>query len=117
MFTLLLSLLLSTGVPAPEIPTDDAATPLITRSVIDDEDLELTVANLERQKTLVLMTDLKTDEVLFTKRVINHNGYSVRLALGELPEGRYVISVKTGDVVRQQIIMKTENGILCSAWK
>lgn len=116
MLTLLFSLLLSTSATAAPVPMTDAD-PIITRTAVDNDHVELTVANLLKERTLINLINLETDEVHFTKRVTDHNGYSVRLSLKEMPEGRYVLCVKNGDTVRRQVIMKTETGILCSAWK
>ncbi|NJB85980.1 hypothetical protein GGR26_001748 [Lewinella marina] len=116
MFTLLLSLILSTGAPAIELPNPDAE-PLITRSVVYDDRIELTVANLEKERTLIRLLDYETEAVHFAQRIDDHNGYTIHLSLEKLPKGRYVISVQKGDTERQQIVKKTDVGIICSGWK
>ncbi len=118
MNTLLFSFLLCTSGPAATPPADLAAVePLITRSFVAAGRIDLTIANLEKEVTVVKLTSLSTDETLFRQRITNHNGYSVSLCLKEVPEGRYVISVEKGDTLRRQVVLKTETGVLCSDWK
>lgn len=107
-------LLLGTCVPAFAFAPVE---PLITRSSVEDSRLALTLANLEQDRTVVQLYNFVTNETLYSKVVRNHNGFSVSLSLKELPEGRYIVCVKKGDTVRRQVILKTEAGIQCSAWK
>ncbi|PPK85249.1 hypothetical protein CLV84_2141 [Neolewinella xylanilytica] len=113
MKSLLFALALATTVPA----TATTVEPLITRSFVEDNRLELVLANLEQERTVVRLTNLDQDIEYFSDRVKHHNGYGVSLSLDKLPAGRYVLSVEKGDTVRRQVILKTETGTRCSAWK
>ncbi|MCP9234761.1 hypothetical protein [Lewinella sp. JB7] len=115
MRSLLFLFLLCSCVPAIAATTFDAE-PLITRSVVEDGMLSLTLANLEQERTRIEIRDAKNDRVLFGTTVKNHNGYRTNFNLEELEAGRYVVTVKKGETVRRQIIRKTEAGIMCSDW-
>ena len=109
-------LMACTCVPAlASVPAD--AEPLITRSQLDGHQLSLTLANLEQQTTRVEITNLDTDVRHFREVVNRHNGYRVAFDLDQLEQGRYVIAVKKGDTLRQQVILVTDTGIMCSDWK
>ncbi|MBB4080381.1 hypothetical protein GGR28_003015 [Lewinella aquimaris] len=113
MKSLLFLFLLCTCVPA--LATTPAE-PLITRSAVEAYNLSLTVANMEKQRTRIEIRDAKNNSVVFGTTVKNHNGYRASFNLSELDPGRYIVTVKKGDTVRQQIIRKSEVGIMCSDW-
>ena len=115
MNTLLFALVLSSAAPGFSAAT--VVEPIITRSLVDEHRLEITLANLEQQLTVVRLTDLDQSTEYFSNRIKNHNGYGVCLSLTDIPEGRYVLSVEKGDTVRKQVILKTEKGVMCSEWK
>lgn len=115
MKTLLFSLLLCATASA--TAATSAVEPLITRTTVDAHRLDVTLANLEQATTTVRLTNLDEDAVFFEERIRQHNGYAVSLSLDDLPAGRYVLSVTKGDVVRSQVILKSDTGIMCSAWK
>ena len=115
MNTLLFSLLVATATPAVSPAT--AVEPIITRSYLEDSRLDLVVANLEKERTIVSLTDLDGKNEFFRERISDHNGYRVSLNLKELPAGRYIVSVEKGDTVRRQVILKNDAGTMCSDWK
>ena len=119
MKTLLFAFALSASVFAPVAIGAAPLTvePIITRSTVQAERLELTLANLEQELTVVRLTNLDDDFVYYSDRIRNHNGFGVSLDLKELPAGRYVLSVRKGDVSRSQVILKNERGVMCSDWK
>ncbi len=116
MKSLLFALALSTAAPA--VATATTVEPLITRTLIEEGRLEITLANLEQERTIVRLTDLNNRTEFFSDRIKNHNGYGVCLSIDELPAGRYMLSVEKGDTIRRQVILKTDAGTtMCSDWK
>lgn len=91
--------------------------PLIVRSQTSVTGLEVILANLEQEATKIFLTNMDKKEVYFSETIRKHNGYSMNLKLEKLPEGRYLLSVKKGEVLRRQVLLKTEAGLMCSAWK
>jgi len=79
--------------------------------------LEVLIANLEQEKTTITFTNLDTGLDIFTDRIRKHNGYSYNLNFDKLTLGRYLLKVKKGKIIRQQVILKAETGIMCSDWK
>lgn len=106
----------ATALAAPTTPAT-AGEPLIVRSHLAEGGLELMIANLEQETTVVTLTSLTTNRVLFNDRIRKHNGYSYNINLDELHYGRYVLAVKKGDAVRQQVILVNGRGVSCSDWK
>jgi hypothetical protein len=115
MRAILFICLLGTCVPA--LASAAAAEPLITRSTVEDNRISLMLANLEQQRVHVTLTDLRNDRELLHRHVSKHNGYRTQLNLDQLDNGRYVITVEKGKTVRRQVILKTDEGLMCSAWK
>jgi hypothetical protein len=114
MKALLFICLLGTCVPA---LASAPAEPLITRSSVDGDGISVMLANLEQQRVHLTLTDLDNDRELMHRHVRKHNGFRAQFNLSELEEGRYLITVKKGDTVRRQVILKTATGIMCSDWK
>lgn len=114
-----LSILLSSfvSVPAGAAALPNQYEPLIVRSYVTVAGLDLTIANLEQEVTSVTLTDLKGNKKYFSEVVRKHNGYSWSIGLHDLPEGRYCLTVKKGETVRKQVVLKTETGTMCSEWK
>ena len=103
--------------PAFAHETDTGKEPLIVRSQMMPGGLEVLIANLEQEKTTITFTNLDTGLDIFTDRIRKHNGYSYNLNFDKLTFGRYLLTVKKGKAVRQQVILKAETGIMCSDWK
>lgn len=106
-----------TSVPAGAASLPSPDEPLIVRSHMSIMGLEVIIANLEQEVTTVTLTNLDTKSQHFSDVVRKHNGYSYNLKLDDLPEGRYCLSVKKGETLRRQILLKTETGVMCSDWK
>lgn len=116
-FTLIALFSLFTA-PAFAHDADSSATePLIVRSQMMPGGLEVLIANLEQEKTTVTFASLDTGLDIFRDRIRKHNGYSYNLNFDRLEFGRYLLMVKKGDVVRKQVILKSEAGIMVSDWK
>lgn len=90
--------------------------PLIVRSYFGVMGLELTLANLEQVPTRVTLTSLATGTPYLLETIREHNGYSMNLYLEKLPKGRYLLTIRKGDSSRQQVLLKTADGVRCSDW-
>lgn len=105
------------SVPAEAAMATNPDEPMIVRSQVGITGLEVTLANLQQEVTKVTLTNLDENVSHFSDVVRKHNGYSWNLKLDKLPEGRYLLAVKKGDVTRKQVLLKTATGVMCSAWK
>ena len=110
----LFSLFFSAPAAAHDVDTTEH---LIVRSQLMPGGLEVIIANLEHENTLVSLVNLDEDQEVFSDRIRKHNGYSYNINFDRLAYGRYILAVKKGDVVRKQVILKTDTGIFCSDWK
>lgn len=117
MKSFLFFILLCTGVPALIGATPMPVDPLMVRSQVDDDNqLELRLINLEQQSVTVTLTALKSNKLVHRESVRKHNGYCARLDLDQIDSGRYLLTVKKGDTVRKQVILKTAEAVYCSDW-
>jgi hypothetical protein len=91
--------------------------PLIVRSQLIEGGLKVLVANLEQETATITLTSIDRRERVFNDRISKHNGYSYSLNLDQLRHGRYILAVKKGDTLRQQVILVGETGVMCSDWK
>ncbi|GJM35598.1 MAG: hypothetical protein DHS20C18_45990 [Saprospiraceae bacterium] len=65
---------------------------------VEGKSFVLQLANLQKETTNVLIEDLSHKETLYYRRLKNHNGFSTKMNLKDLTEGRYKISIKQGDL-------------------
>ena len=96
---------------------EDPQEPLIVRSYLVTDGLEITLANLQKTRTTVKLENLDLDKLVYSDIVRNHNGYSYNLNLNNLPNGRYLLSVTKNNAVRQQVLVIADHGVMCSDWK
>ncbi len=64
---------------------------------VDGKSFVLKLANLQKQRTNVIIDDLSEPNTLFYKRLKNHNGFAQRINLADLEDGRYKITIQQGD--------------------
>ena len=93
--------------------TDD---PLVTRTEVEAFQLGLQLINLQGVRTVVTLKQLD-GSAHYQTRVKEHKGYAVSLPLAEAPEGRYLLTVKQGKTLRQQVVVKSAAGVMISDWK
>ncbi|MEM6397386.1 MAG: hypothetical protein AAF741_13645 [Bacteroidota bacterium] len=108
---LALFLLCAYGPLAAHTLQDDGGDPMNMKTEVDGMDLNLRLTNLQQETTFVNLSTIDGDEVFFTERIAKHNGYAVGLQLDDLPDGRYLLTVKKGDTVKHQVVV-IENGDL-----
>jgi len=116
LFFPLLALFILSSAPAAAHDTLDTE-PLIVRSKLMEGGLEVLIANLEQSKTVLTLTNLDTKQEMFSDLIRKHNGYSYNLNMDKLKKGRYLLKVTKGKEVRQQVLLVTKTGVMCSAWK
>ncbi|MCB0629997.1 MAG: hypothetical protein R2824_10430 [Saprospiraceae bacterium] len=77
----------------------------IKSKVVEDNAIVIQVFNLQQMPTSVSISDLEGSNTYFQKNIRRHNGYSLKLDLAELTDGRYILEVKQGEVIKKQIIL------------
>jgi len=88
--------------------------PMQVSTEVDGLDLNLRLVNRQQELTYVNLYTVEGDEVFFTERITDHNGYAMALKLHELPEGRYLLTVKKGDTVKHQVVVIENGDVLLS---
>ena len=96
--------------------TDGVTDPLVARTRVEDFRLDLKLVNLQQQRTVITLKQLDGTTHHRT-RIKEHNGYALSMHLRDVPAGRYLLTVKQGKRLRQQVVVKSAAGILCSDWK
>lgn len=81
---------------------------------VDERALVVQLANLQKEKTVLSLESLDSRETFHEQVINDHNGYSARLNLNELPKGRYILRVKQGNGSLRQVLVVDQNSILCS---
>ncbi len=95
---------------------DGLADPLVTRTQVREFQLDLKLINLQQQRTVITLKQLD-GATHHQTRIKEHNGYALSMQLCDVPAGRYLLTVKQGKRLRQQVIVKSATGIMCSDWK
>jgi hypothetical protein len=74
----------------------------------------LHLANLQQVNTTITLHDLEGASY-FRQQVSDHNGYSLKMSLSEVPDGRYIMRIRQADGQEvSQIIYKSEDRLLLS---
>lgn len=94
----------------PAFATTPVTPPVIAKTkLIKEKTIELRLANLEKQYTYVSITDMKGKSVYFSEGVKNHNGFLKAINVRNLPNGSYLIKVKSkGEELNQIFKIKGE---------
>ena len=115
-YFLFLAFFAATFTPAKATNANGVTDPLVTRTQVANFRLDLKLINLQQQRTVITLRHLDGTTHHQT-RIKEHNGYSLSMQLRDVPAGRYLLTVKQGKRLRQQVIVKSDTGILCSDWK
>ena len=81
---------------------------------VDERSLVVQLANLQKEKTVLTLESLDSRETFHEQVINDHNGYSARLNLNEMPKGRYILRVKQGNGSLRQVLVVDQHSILCS---
>jgi hypothetical protein len=81
---------------------------------VDERSLVVQLANLQKEKTVLTLESLDSRETFHEQVINDHNGYSARLNLNEMPKGRYILRVKQGNGSLRQVLVIDQHSILCS---
>lgn len=84
---------------------DDPGKIRLKSKIVEDNAIVVQVFNLQQLPTSVSITDLDGATTYYQKNIRKHNGYSLKLDLNELTDGRYVLEVKQGETIKKQIIL------------
>lgn len=91
----------------------DPAEVVFRSQVTGEKSVKIQLYNLAKEKTTLQVQNLE-GKVLFEQQIRNHNGYSLLLNLGQLPEGNYIIQVSQEDGAKAQVVRVNEDGLLLS---
>ena len=87
---------------------------LLKTSTLDKNDLRITLANLEQQNTQVELKSIDGKRTFMKEMIRRHNGFSMRVDLDALGDGKYLLEVEQEDEVLHQVIVIEEGRILMS---
>lgn len=86
---------------------------LMTLTQTGEDLLVLRMANLQQVGTSVSLHDLDGN-LYFREYIKDHNGYSLKVNVAAMPEGRYIMRVQQKEVNKTQVIYKSDDRILIS---
>ena len=72
------------------------------------------VTNLAEKTTQIRLESAYGDKVYYQEYIRKHNGHRALLDLGQLPEGRYILSVSQKGETKSQVIRITEGRVMVS---
>ena len=91
----------------------DPAEVVFRSQVTGEKSVKIQLYNLAKEKTTLQVQNFD-GKILFKQQIRNHNGYSLLLNLGQLPEGNYIIQVSQEDGAKAQVVRVNEDGLLLS---
>jgi hypothetical protein len=108
-------LLLCAAAPAVAACPNPTSEVQLTVTRVAEKTIDLTLTNLQQQRTTVTIQSLDGTVIYFQENVKKHNGYHKRLNLKDLPNGKYLLTIQQGREKRRQVIViKPELGMLLS---
>ena len=115
-FQILLALLVTASLSIQaHAPIVDSESKLVLRTeVVDAHILKVQLVNLLKKKTKVIIEDMDSGFYHFNNVVNKRNGFSKKIDLAKLPQGRYLLKVEAPDRTFKQVIYVNEQGILLS---
>lgn len=84
---------------------DDPGKIRLKSKVVEDNAIVVQMFNLQKVATNVSLSDLNGTKTYFQKTINKHNGYSLKLNVEDLADGRYVLEVKQDGVSKKQVIL------------
>ena len=115
-FQILLALLVAASLSIQAyVPAVDSESKLVLRTeVVDAHILKVQLVNLLKKKTKVIIENMDSGFYHFSDVVNKRNGFSKKIDLAKLPQGRYILKVEAPDRSFKQVIYVKEEGILLS---
>lgn len=89
--------------------------PMNVRSEVEGMSINLLFSNLQQETTTVNLSNIDGEDVYFTEYIRDHNGYNMSLQMDELPDGKYLLTIKKGDTIKNQVIVIQYGDILLSS--
>lgn len=82
--------------------------------VVNENMIKVQLYNLQQARTSIELTDMTQRVTYFSAHISKHNGFSRILDLSDLPDGRYIIKVRSGDASMKQVMKIQDGQILLS---
>ena len=79
----------------------------------DSKAVVIQLTNLDQAPTVIAVKSIH-GFTYYKERIKDRNGYRAKLDLEQMPEGKYLITVKQGDTEKTQVVRVTEDGVLLS---
>lgn len=87
--------------------------PIFRVKPIESKSFQVTLANLKKTTTSISLTNL-SGTTFFKETIKKHNGYSKKLNLNKLPNGRYVLTVKQNGEKYSKVIYVDDDAMRIS---
>ena len=87
---------------------------VLVKTAVDGKDLKLFLANLQKERTTVILESMDGDTKFYRGIIENHNGYIQGMDLSKLPNGRYNLKVKNVNQVYTKVLKIETNKVWVS---
>lgn len=89
----------------------------VKTKVIAEKMINLRLVNLEQQKAKITLSSLDKVNTYYKESVQEHNGFAQNLDLSQVPEGKYLLTVKTKNQLLQQVLRVNEDSVYLSSFR
>lgn len=89
----------------------------VKSKVVENQSIVVQLFNLQQELTTMSIISMDGKTTYCKKFVKDHNGYSWKIDLEEMPEGRYVLEVQQGDTVKKQVMLIRSDNVQLSSVK
>ena len=97
-------------------PSNDSGDLIVRIQPLKNKVFKLTLANLQQESTKVTLTNLSGTTTFFEDRISKHNGYTRKLNISNLANGRYVLTVKQNGREEVKVLYLKDDQILVSGY-
>lgn len=87
---------------------------VLLKTKVESKSLVINLANLQKERSVLRLKSLSDNEVFYNRTINDHNGFSTRLNLEDLPQGRYVLEVEQKSGNMSQVLLVDQEKIMVS---
>lgn len=77
----------------------------VKSEIENNNDMVYQLTNLQQVTTTVQITSIDGKTTFYKTNIRKHNGFSEKINMGELSDGRYIFQVEQGAFTKKQIIL------------
>jgi hypothetical protein len=105
-------LVMAMAIPFLAVQASDPVIDLVLmKTLVKQKSIYISLANLQKERSVLSLRTLADQELIYSKVIKDHNGFSALLNLAQLPKGRYLLQLQQESGVMTQVVVVDNKGI------